>query len=475
MTTSPLVDRLAALRTFADVPAEQLQWLVSRGFLRQYAAGDIIFRKAEQPRDLWIVLSGLVTIRVDRGGASRIVAEWRAGDITGVLPYSRMTESPGTVTAEEASEVLMLNCEHFPEMIRDCHEITSLLVHVMLDRARYFRSNELHDEKMRSLGQLAAGLAHELNNPASAVARSSRSLAGCLAEVEQAASALGACDLSEASLELVQRIRDACLEASATLSPLERIDREETIAEWLQQHQLNDEEASAFVGAGIEVGGLETLASRMAVSALPIAFRYLAAICDARRLVLEIETAASRIHGLVTAVKGFTYMDQATVPGLVDVGRGLSDTITVLRAKARAKKVDLSLNLEPGLPGVDGFGGELNQVWSNLIDNALDAVSEAGRVAVSAVRDGQSIVVRVVDNGPGIPEEIRERIFDPFFTTKRIGEGTGLGLEIARRLVERHRGAINVSSGPGGSEFRVSLPVATALGSDGTDAPLEKR
>jgi signal transduction histidine kinase len=180
-----------------------------------------------------------------------------------------------------------------------------------------------------------------------------------------------------------------------------------------------------------------------------------------RRLVGEIDAASTRIYTLVAAVKGFTYMDQAAVPKLVNVSQGLSDTLTVLQSKARSKSVDLELKLESEPLAIDGFGGELNQVWANLIDNAIDASSPGGRVLVSATEDVEGVLVRVKDDGPGIPADIQGRIFDPFFTTKPVGQGTGLGLDIAHRLVQRHRGNIELTTGPGGTEFRVRLPTAS--------------
>ena len=170
---------------------------------------------------------------------------------------------------------------------------------------------------------------------------------------------------------------------------------------------------------------------------------------------------------MVAAVKGFTYMDQAAVPKPVDLARGLSDTLTILRAKAKSKSVQLSAEVEPDLPTVDGFGGELNQVWSNLIDNAIDAVADGGSVEVSARRQDEAVVVRVVDDGPGIPPEVRERIFEPFFTTKPQGDGTGLGLAIARTLVGQHEGEIEVESRAGRTEFRVTLPAGAPAASPG--------
>jgi len=187
--------------------------------------------------------------------------------------------------------------------------------------------------------------------------------------------------------------------------------------------------------------------------------RWVAAGCTVRGLARDIERAASRVHALVTAVKGFTYMDHATAPEPVDVAKGLTDTLAVMAAKARGKSVSVTLKLPTDLPRVRGFGGELNQVWANLVDNALDAVSQGGRVMVTARTEGHKVVVSVIDDGPGIPADVKNRIFDPFFTTKPIGKGTGLGLDIVRRLVHQNDGLIDVESVPGRTEFRVALPV----------------
>ena len=185
-----------------------------------------------------------------------------------------------------------------------------------------------------------------------------------------------------------------------------------------------------------------------------------------RQLAEEIETAAERIHSLVAAVKGFTYVNQQATPQPVSIGRGLADTVTVLRSKAKAKSVNVSVQVADHLPCVDGYGGELNQVWANLLDNAIDA-APGGHVTIDATADGPHVVVRVVDDGPGIPDELRHRIFDPFFTTKAIGQGTGLGLDIAQRIVQRHRGAIDMNTSSRGTEFRVTLPASTSAGDAG--------
>jgi signal transduction histidine kinase len=313
---------------------------------------------------------------------------------------------------------------------------------------------------MLSLGRLAAGLAHELNNPASAVVRSAEALTTRLTESQHAFRALGAARLTGPETALIDRVIDACVVdfGALTASAIERADREDTFSDWLAAHGADTRAASVLAESAMTIGELDELAAHLDAATLGETVGALAAGCATRKLATEIERAASRIHGLVAAVKGFTYMDQAATPKPVDVARGLSDTLTVLHHKARTKSASVTLDAAPDIPRIQGFGGELNQVWANLVENALDAVPEGGRVVVRASVEGDSVVVRVIDNGPGIPPAIRDRIFDPFFTTKPVGSGTGLGLDIVRRLVAHHDGEIDVVSEPGRTEFAVTLP-----------------
>jgi signal transduction histidine kinase len=456
-----LVERLAAHRTLKKVPRPQLEWLAARGRLRRVAKGEVTVRSGEAIPDLWILLTGEIVIRIGQGAAARKVKEWYEGDVTGFLPYSRMATSPGTVSAAEDTEAFLLHTSEFPAMIRDCHELTASLVHEMVDRARYFTSSALQDEKILSLGRVAAGLAHELNNPASAVVRSAEALTRRLPESLAAFRTLGAARLPDEQLAAIDRAADVCVTATevSVRSPIEQLDREDALAEWLASHDADASGANALAESALTIEALDELAKTLDRRTLDVTLAALAAGCATRTLTAEIESAATRIHHLVAAVKGFTYMDQAAAPKPVDVGRGLSDTITVLHSKARRKQVQLTLDVPSDLPAILGLGGELNQVWANLIDNALDAVPERGHVRVSAGTDAGVIVVRVVDDGPGIPDTVRSRLFEPFFTTKPVGEGTGLGLDIARRLVGRHEGHIEVDSRPGRTEFRVILPL----------------
>jgi signal transduction histidine kinase len=354
-------------------------------------------------------------------------------------------------------------------MIRDCHEITSILVHKMLDRSRVFTSSGLHDEKMISLGKLSAGLAHELNNPASAIERSAALLEDRLEDAEQATRALGAARLTDPQLAALDALRTSCLttRVHGVLSPIQQAEREDAIADWLADHGVDVAIAAPLADTAVTLDALDRLAGAVSGPPLGAVLRWAAAGCSVRGIAAEIQEAASRIAGLVMAIKGFTHMDQATVAEPVDLTSSLGNTVAVLKSKARSKSVAVTVTVPPDLPRVRGFVGELNQIWANLIDNALDAVPDSGRVEVTATCERQRVVVRVVDNGAGIPPEIRTRLFEPFFTTKPVGKGTGLGLDIVQRLVNHNDAEIEVETAPGRTEFRVSLPLADVDGAGG--------
>ncbi len=467
MAATDLIDRLAAHKALGAAPRAELEWLAAHGSLRHLEEDEVLTAKGAPVTGLFVVLTGHIAVFVDRGAGRHKVLESRAGDVTGMLPYSRLVTPPGDSVAQEPTEILAVPREDLPALIRECHAVTSILVHSMIDRSRTFTSSGLHDEKMLSLGRLSAGLAHELNNPATAIERSAALLGERLEDAEQAARALGAFELSDEQLTIVDELRTAC---SATplegvRSPIQHAEREDASADWLADHGIDTAFAGPIAETAVTLDGLDRLAAAVSGPPLAAVLRWEATGCSVRALAAEIQEAAQRITGLVAAVKGFTHMDQATVAEPVDLTSGLGNTVAVLKSKARAKSVAVTIDVQPDLPRVRGFAGELNQIWVNLIDNALDAVADAGRVEVTAHRERQRVVVRVIDNGPGIPAEIRGRLFEPFVTTKPVGKGTGLGLDIVRRLVIHNGGEIELDTAPGRTIFRVSFPVSDQGGS----------
>jgi signal transduction histidine kinase len=456
-----LVDRLASLPKLAEIPRTELEWLVAHGTLEVRDAGAVIAPKGKRVEQLWVIISGHVAVQVDRGVGPRRVTDWRAGDVSGMLPYSRMKAPPGDNYLEARSELLAVHERHFPEMVYQCPAFTAHCVHAMLDRARSFNTSDLQDEKMVSLGRLAAGLAHELNNPASATVRGAKQLLRILVQADAASRALGAAGLSDELFAAIEQVRSVCLAqpTGTVLSAVEQADREDEIAAWLERHQVDPAHAEPLADTGVTLDVLDMLAHAATRETLDAALRWIAAGCATHALATDIEQAATRIHELVAAIKRFSYMDGRTGPELIELEPGLRDTIRVLAVKAKAKGAAITLEIASDLPRVLATGGELNQVWLNLIDNALDAIPESGHVTVIAGTELGRVVVRVVDDGPGIPGEVLPRVFDPFFTTKPPGQGTGLGLDITRRLLRLHHGDIAVESRPGRTEFRVSLVV----------------
>jgi signal transduction histidine kinase len=464
--TSPAADadllaRLAQHRALGKAPPSEHAWLATHGSRYVYEIGDIITRKGEQAQHLIILFTGHVVIRSDRGAGAHRIFEWKAGDVGGAMPYSRGASPPRDACAEERTEVLALDKSLFSELTRECPVVTAELVHAMVDRARQFTSGDLRDEKLVSLGKLSAGLAHELNNPASAVVRSSKILIESLTGAEEASRILASAGLTAEQFAAIDRARAMCDAArgNAPRTPLERADREDELTDWLADHRATQEFAIPLADTGITPGALDLLAKTVTGDALEAALGWISATVLVKSLAGEIERAAERIHELVAAVKGFSYMDHAPAAEPVDIRRGIADTLTMLNSKSRAKGITVGVEIADDVPRVYAVGAELNQVWMNLIDNAIDAVGKGGHVTVAAERDRTGVLVRVTDDGPGVPPEIQGRIFDPFFTTKGVGEGTGLGLDIVRRLLQRHDGDISLDSKPGHTEFQVRLRV----------------
>ena len=395
--------RLRAHRTLSAAPQAELDWLIERGTLGHWLPGDQVVTKGEPVNLLFFVLTGRLSALANIGGTWRKVMDWRDGDATGMYPYSRVSISSGGSAVDERTEVMSIDRANVDQMPVACPHVTAALVHLMIDRARTFKASDLEGEKVASLGRVAAGLAHELNNPASAATRGAKLFGDAIADAEGAAHAVGTARFTESELAALGRARVSCVQihASNSASPLDRADREETIADWLAQHDIDDRGAGTLAETAVTTATLDDLARVLSSDKLGAAVRLMVTGCYARGLARDVERASGRVHELVSAVKRMSYMDRAATPEPVDLRQGLADTSAILAHKARTKSASLTVDAPDDIAPALGIGGELNQVWMNLIDNALDAVGDGGRVTVSVRAEGPSVVVRVTRRRAG--------------------------------------------------------------------------
>ncbi len=461
-----LARQLRAISAFSDLPEEDLLWLASRMELVHYKPGDIVVTEGSPADRLIVVLEGEASIQRENAAGDGRTYSMRAGSVTGMLPYSRLTHFPLTARAMTPSTVASLRVEHFPEMIKRLPELAQRLVGIMADRIRETTRTDQQREKLTALGKLSAGLAHELNNPAAAVRNASVNL-------QQAVRALrtAGLHLDKRALAPEDRIFLARIECNwarehppMALDSLERSDREEEIGSWLEARRVPDARqlAPGLVDSGCDIGMLRDLAERFDEATLGDVVTRLTESFNINRLVEQIESGTSRIAELVRAIKQYSYMDQSPEQE-IDVHEGLENTLIMLHYRLK-HGIAVVQEFDRSIPRICARGSELNQVWTNLIDNAIDAMGGSGKLLVRTASEYGRVLVEIRDNGPGIPPEIRDRIFEPFFTTKPVGEGTGLGLDTVYRIVQSHHGEVRVESEPGRTSFQVRLPFATAPG-----------
>ena len=463
-------DRVEALRrvgVFADLPEDQLKWFAENGRDERYAAGDILFRKGDPPDWMSVFLEGEMHAYLDDNAHDGYVYISRAGDhaseVTGMLPFSRMTQFTATGRAVMATRVLRFPVSLFPELLQRMPTLAKRLVGIMSDRVREMTTADQQQDKLMALGKLSAGLAHELNNPAAGASRAANDLIVTLAELRAADLRLCRHDLTTEQQDAIRAFEDLALEHTATtahLNSLEQSDREDLVATWLEDHGVGDpwKLSGNLVEAGIDAAGLQRISDLLEKDAFDDVLARVNAQLAAAKLASEIKAATTRISELVGAIKEYSYMDQASVQE-VDVHKGLESTLLILKFKLKKKSIVITREYAEELPRIKAYGSELNQVWTNLIVNAADAMREGGTLRVRTKREPTDLLVEIRDNGSGIPADLRSRIFEPFFTTKPVGEGTGLGLDTVARIVRKHRGNIRFESKPGDTCFQVRLPL----------------
>ena len=468
-TTSSPPDKVEALRrvqVFADLPDEQLQWFAGNTEDFRYAAGDVVFRKGDKAENMIVFLEGEAHAYWDETDHDTVYIV-RAGDrsteVSGMLPFSRMTEF--TVTGRAVTDVRLLRfpVRLFPELMQRAPVLVQRLVSIMSDRVREATTVDQQQDKLMALGKLSAGLAHELNNPAAGATRAANDLIETLKELRAADMRLCSHDLTasqQASIDAFERKAIDHTASAKQLNSLDQSDREDEISDWLETRGIEEawKFSSNLVEAGMDSAALEQLLGEMPPTAIADVLARVNGQLAAAKLASEIKTATARISELVGAIKEYSYMDQASIQEL-DVHKGLDNTLLILKYKLKKKDISVTRDYAESLPLIKAYGSELNQVWTNLIVNAVDAMSKGGTLKVRTKREPTDIMVEIRDNGAGIPASVRSRIFEPFFTTKQVGEGTGLGLDTVARIVRKHRGNVRFESKPGDTCFQVRLPL----------------
>src|SRR5579864_8418946 len=459
-----MVDKSELLRVpvFNDLPDDQLDWFISQSQELKLKAGDTYSRQGDPADAMFVILEGQLQGRGELAGDT-ITFHLKAGDVTGVLPFSRMKQFTVSQRAETDGRALRFPASQFPELVQKMPELTKRLVGLMSDRIREVTRLEQQRDRLAGLGKLSAGLAHELNNPASAAKRAAAQLRTMLKKIKDASHELGRRELTPTQKAEIERLEFSFTQRhEPPPDALTISDLEDKIDSLLRSHGQNDlwQLAAELAQRGIRPSALESLFENLDAGTARAALVRIAASVEIASLLNEIESSTSRISDLVGAIKEYTFMDQAPVQN-VDVVKSLETTLTILNHKIK-RGVTVERDYQPIPLLVNSFGSELNQVWTNLIDNAIDAMNGSGELRVRTYRDGGCVVVEIGDNGPGISPEVEAHIFEPFFTTKAVGEGTGLGLDTVQRIVRKHRGNIQVNSKPGDTRFQVWLPLADA-------------
>jgi signal transduction histidine kinase len=456
---------LHTIEALKEVPAGQLQWMIDNSRHQEVAAGELLFEPGQPIAGTHIVIYGKVKAYQVQHNETRELAMWGPKSILGYLPFSRGKVAIAFGEIREDAQLMTLPMEKSQELIRTHFELTQALVHVMTTRVREYTSFQLQNEKMMALGKLSAGLAHELNNPATAVVRGAISLKEHLQMVPETFKKIMAIRMRPEDVDAVNEKLFAVMNQpkGPLLSMMQRSEREDELMDWLEDHKVENaaELAENMVDFGFTIGQLEDFKASIPEADLSPVFNWINSNLVTERMVTDIEEASKRIATLVSSVKTFTHMDQGRDRQITDIHSGIQNTINILQHRLRKGNIELLQHFDTSLPPVKVCIGEMNQVWTNLIDNALDAMEPAkkGVLEIKTERDHDCLLVTVIDNGPGIPEEMINKVFDPFFTTKEVGKGTGLGLDIVCQIVKQHKGNVKVTSAPGNTRFIVSLPM----------------
>jgi signal transduction histidine kinase len=456
---------LQSIDALQDVPVDQLQWWIDNSQIRILSQDEFLFRTGEPAAGTHVIVKGKVRLYIQQKNSVRILGFTEEKEITGYLPFSRGTVTKVDAQAVEEVQVMTFPIEKINELITRNFELTRALVHIMTSRVRDFTAMQQQNEKMMALGKLSAGLAHELNNPASAIVRGSISLKKHLQLQPETFKEVIAIKMTAAEVDTVNNKMFEVLarKERPILTLMHRMSLEDDLADCLYGHGVKNsaELAENYIEFGFTCEDMNEFATLVPPAYLSPVLNWINNNLVTEKMVNDIQESSQRIEKLVSAIKNFTHMDRDQDKEYTDIHTGIKNTLTMLEYKFKKGNIKLVEEYDLGIPKVKAFVGELNQVWTNLLDNALDAmeVNRQGVIQIRTERDGEYVSVSITDDGPGVPDEIQSQIFDPFFTTKEIGRGTGLGLDVVTRIVRQHAGSVNLDSVPGKTTFAVRIPI----------------
>ena len=461
------IEELKKVVALSDLPDEHVQWILDHSEPLEYTDGDVVAKSGDTAEWMFLIIEGRVDYYQDVSGRlvfyNHFSNDVESGGVTGLLPYSRMKIYSGNAICVGKLHGVRLHKKYFQELEQLNPEFIQRLIGYMTERARFFATTQMQHEKVNALGNLAAGIAHELNNPASAINRISYELRNRLfLNIELTEKMLQQNINAEHIISLRKKIEAKEIIDKSKLSALQRMNKEDELLHWLEGKGLpvDQQVVETFTDAGFSTNDLETFSDNVPKDEIAQILLWIENLLSSQRIIKDLGEASTRISNLVGAIKSHVHMDRTNDMQPTNIHNDIDNTLTLLGYKLREKNISVKKNYCEDLVEIPVYIGELNQVWTNIIDNAIYAMDNGGELCIETTCDTRNVNIKIVDNGSGIPQEIISRIFDPFFTTKKVGEGTGIGLDLVKRIISRHNGDIKVHSKPGRTEFLICIPVS---------------